>query len=93
MDFTPEQEAEIQKRIEAAKQEQQALEQYRISGDMFFREGIAAAAMKVQQGIISPFVLEVGKDQYSRYLGLFFQQGAPAPEQEPAGAKDDEQTD
>jgi len=88
-DFTPEQEAEIQKRIEIAKQEQRALEQYRISGDMFYREGLASVTMKAQQGIISPFVLEVGKDQYNRFLATFFPQGAPAPEQKDEGAEDD----
>ena len=87
-EFTPEQEAEIQKRIDEARKQQSEMEQYRISGDQFFRESLANMDMKVRQGVYDPFVLNVGKTQYNAFLSQFFPQ-APAPDQPPEGAVDD----
>ena len=88
-DFTPEQEAEIQKRIEAAKVEQTQLEQYRLAADQFYRLAIVHIDTLAAQGACSPYVKEVGLDQYRRFLALFFPQGAPAPEQKDEGAEDE----
>jgi len=89
-DFTPEQEAEIQKRIEAAKTEQKQLEQYRLAADQFYRLAIVHIDTLASQGACSPYVKEVGLDQYRRFLALFFPQGAPAPEQKDEGAVDED---
>jgi hypothetical protein len=89
-DFTPEQEAEIQKRIEAAKSEQKQLEQYRLAADQFYRLSLVHIDTLAAQGACSPYVKEIGLDQYRRFLALFFPQGAPAPEPEAKGAADDE---
>ena len=89
-DFTPEQEAEIQKRIEAAKAEQKQLEQYRLAADQFYRLAIVHIDTLATQGACSPYVKEVGLDQYRRFLALFFPQGAPAPEQKDEGADDED---
>ena len=88
-DFTPEQEAEIQKRIEAAKAEQKQLEQYRLAADQFYRLSLVHIAALVEQGACSPYVKEIGVDQYRRFLALFFPQGAPAPEPAEEGTADD----
>lgn len=92
MDFTPEQEAEIQRRIDEAQQKQKALEQYRIAGDQFYRMAISSLAPLVSNGTVSEFVMNVGKQQYMDFLANYFPQ-APAPEQEQKGADDGTQTD
>jgi hypothetical protein len=89
-DFTPEQEAEIQKRIDAAKAEQKQLEQYRLAADQFYRLSLVHIESLAAQGACSPYVKEVGLDQYRVFLVRFFPQGAPAPEPETKGAADDE---
>ena len=71
-DFTPEQEAEIQKRVDAARQEQMRIEQYRLAGDQFYRTALTVLAERAQSGAVDPFVLEVGKNQYSVFLAQFF---------------------
>jgi len=89
-DFTPDQEAEIQKRIDAAKAEQKQLEQYRLAADQFYRLAIVHIDTLAAQGACSPYVKEVGLDQYRRFLAMFFPQGAPAPEQKDEGAADED---
>lgn len=80
-EFTAEQEAEIQKRIEAARLEQKQLEQYRLAADQFYRLSLVHADGLVSQGACSPYIKEVGLDQYRNFLALYFPQTAPAPEQ------------
>ena len=89
-DFTPEQELEIQKRIEAAKADQKLLEQYRLAADQGYRLAITHIDAMAAQGSCSPYVKEVMVDQYRRFLALFFPQAAPAPEQKPEGAEDEQ---
>jgi hypothetical protein len=36
------------------------------------------------------FVLDVGKEQYTIFLQQYFPQRAPAPDQKPAGADDED---
>jgi hypothetical protein len=90
IEFTPEQEAEIQKRINDARAEQQAIEQYRISADQFYRTALDNTALMVQRGVMDKFVLDVGKEQYTIFLQQYFPQRAPASDQKPAGADDEE---
>ena len=90
-DFTPEQEAEILKRIDAARAEQKKFEQYRLAGDQFFRLALVNMDTLAAQGACSPYVKEVGMDQYRRFLSQFFPQGTPAPEPEDKGDADDKQ--
>lgn len=92
-DFTPEQEAKIQKRIDAARIEQKQIEQYRLAADQFFRLAIVHTDTLAAQGACSPYVKDVGVDQYKRFLATFFPQGAPAPEPEPQGAADENPED
>lgn len=78
-EFTPEQEAEIQKRIMQAKQETNARAQWAIAGDQFFREALTAVAMKIHQQVYDPYVLDVGKSMYSAFREAHF---TAAPQQE-----------
>jgi hypothetical protein len=92
-DFTPEQEAEIQKRIEAARIEQKQLEQYRLAADQFYRLALVHIDTLASQGACSPYVKDVGLDQYKYFLSRYFPQGAPAPEQKEEGAADENPED
>ena len=87
-DFTPEQEAEIQKRVDAARQEQMRIEQYRLAGDQFYRTALTILAERAQSGAVDPFVLEVGKNQYSVFLAQFFPK-AEQQKPEEKGAADE----
>lgn len=87
-EFTPEQEAEIQKRIEAGKAEQKQLEQYRLAADQFYRLSLVHIDGLVAQGACSPFVKEIGLAQYRGFLKLFFPQSEPAQEPEQEGTAD-----
>jgi len=91
--FTPEQEAEIQKRIDEARAKQQAFEQYRISADQFYRAALVHIGELTRQGAISDYVLDVGKDQYTEFLKQFFPKPVPAPDNKPQVAEDDEQSE
>lgn len=52
-----------------AQLEQQiiARQQWLIAADQFFREGLFAAAQKVNQGLYDPFILDVGKQLYKGF--------------------------
>lgn len=91
-EFTAEQEAEIQKRIEAAKAEQKQFEQYRIAGDQFYRMALANMAMLVNNGTCNAYVHEVGKNEYAKFLETFFPNAAQPAEQTPAAGADDDGT-
>ena len=80
VDFTAEQEAEIQKRIAETKQ----LEQEKIAGDLFYRVSLTNLQGLVQQGVYDPFVLEVGKALYGQFRRQYLPQAQPAPAQQTA---------
>ena len=103
VEFNAEQEAEIQKRIEAAKREQEQLDEYRTAGLHGYR-----AALKyletvidktdeqgnvVARGLFPQYVYSVVNNEYIRFLKLYFPQGAPAPEQKEEGAADEDKRD
>ena len=88
-DFTPEQEAEILKRIDAAKNEQKQLEHYRLAADQFYRLSLIHITGLVEQGACSPYVKEIGLAQYRGFLKLFFPQAEPAPKPAEEGTADD----
>lgn len=92
-EFTKEQEAEIQKRIDAARIEQAKVEQFRIASDQFYREALTTLAAKVQAGIYDGYVLEVGKLHYAEFRTRFMPKQDPPAEPEPAGADDGTETD
>ena len=66
-EFTPEQEQEINKRIEQAMMAARAREQWVIAADQFFREALLAVHQKVGQQIYDPYVLEVGAQMYKQF--------------------------
>jgi len=57
VEFTDEQEQEIQKRINEVK----ALEQWRIAGDTYYRAANAFMNVQVQQGVYDPYIMQVGQ--------------------------------
>lgn len=99
IDFTPEQEAEIQKRIEAAKKEQEQLDEYRTAGLHGFRaslkyletviDKVDEQGNVVARGLFPQYVYSVMNNEYVRFLRTYFPQGAPAPEQKDKGAEDE----
>jgi hypothetical protein len=92
-DFTPEQKAEIQKMMsdaaEAARIDQSAKEQFRVTADRRFRKMLIITAEDVQRGEEPQYAMDVAKALYSDFLARFFPQGAPAPEQKDEGAEDE----
>jgi hypothetical protein len=64
-EFTAEQEASIQKRIESAKKEAALLEQLTIAEDTIRRDLIIRAEQMVAQGVWHPFLKEVARTMYS----------------------------
>ena len=85
-DFTPEQELEIQKRIEDA----QRFEQYRIAGMQAYKEcelhlsslidQYDANGKLVKKGPFDPFVLSVFQQEYKAFVERYFQQPAKKDE-------------
>lgn len=94
-EFTKEQEAEIQKRIDEARQ----LEQYRIAGDQGYKEALMHLAGMVDQydqagqltkrGIYDPFVYTVLQNEYAGFRARYFPQKPPAQPEEPAEGDDE----
>lgn len=79
-EFTPEQEAEIQKRIE----ERGKFEQYRIAGHQAYKECLLHLSQLVDQydeegklvknGVFDPYVLAVFRSEYGRFMETYFPQ-------------------
>lgn len=94
-DFTPEQEAEIAKRVEQARAEQAAMEQFRIVSDQFFRESLTNIVQKVSAGLYDEYMIEVAKAHYAAFKSQYFpQQGKqPEPSPEPEKKGDGDETD
>lgn len=96
IEFTAEQEAEIQKRLAAVQQ----LEQYRMSGSQGFRLAVNYLSgltdqydekgNLIRQGTINPFVVQVMINEFDEFKRRFY----PVPQQAPAAAdKPDGQAD
>jgi hypothetical protein len=83
-EFTEEQEAEIQKRISEAKQQQATLEQWTIMEDTLRRLLRATVAQHIASGLLHPFSREVAESMYSNAItGRPFTQ-PPEPKDEAA---------
>lgn len=95
-DFTEEQEAEIQKRIEDARKH----EQFRMAADQAYKESIIHLSGMIDQfdpntgqltkrGIYDPYVLQAFQEQYRAFLLDYFPP-KPAPVTEPEPQAGDE---
>jgi len=81
-EFTEEQEAEIQRRIQEAKQ----IEQFRISGDQFYRLSVSHLAALVREGVCDQFVLQVGQALHESFRKANFPQQQPSDQQDQTNA-------
>ena len=83
VEFTEEQEKEIQARVLKAQQDTMAQQQWAIAGDQFFRDARVEMAVKVSRGQYDAYVLRVGEALHESFrLANFPKQQEPA-ENEP----------
>lgn len=88
VDFSEEQEAEMQKRIKQARE----LEQYRIAGLQAYKAAeihltqlvdvYDDKGMLVKKAVFDPFVLTVFRNEMARFTETYFPQKGPEPKQD-----------
>ena len=77
-EFTQEQEAEIQKRINEAK----VMEQWTIAEDTLRRDLLARTEQMIAQGLWHPFLRDIAKTMFSLAIKREPQKAEPAKEEE-----------
>lgn len=102
-EFTAEQEAEIQKRIQEAQLKQRELDNYRTAGLQAYRAALQHILANIdqvdpktkqitQRGLYPQIVYIVLEQEYTNFVSTYFPPAQP-PEQKPESAADEDKQD